>query len=91
MARNGWLPICGREVNLLDTVVMSQAVRPALRARGRDRVIMVGFLFGTAPAPSLDVYSASKAAQHAFPASLAAETAAQGRLARAAGLPRSEP
>ncbi|WP_313168993.1 SDR family oxidoreductase [Massilia oculi] len=61
------------ETNTLGTIAMTQAVLPALRARGAGVIVNVTSAVTLMPLPLLSVYTASKAAVNAFTESLALE------------------
>jgi len=54
------------ETNVMGVLAVLRAVLPALRARGRGRVVVVGSLAGRAPIPFQAHYSATKAALDAL-------------------------
>ncbi|WP_018500903.1 SDR family NAD(P)-dependent oxidoreductase [Parafrankia discariae] len=61
------------ETNLFGQVAMTNAVLPAMRARGRGRVVMVSSVGGRAPTPMLGVYCASKFALEGYAETLRLE------------------
>ncbi len=61
------------ETNTLGTIAMTQAVLPALRARGEGVIVNVTSSVTLKSLPLLSVYTASKAAVNAFTESLALE------------------
>jgi len=61
------------ETNTLGTIAMTQAVLPAMRARGAGVIVNVTSTVTLLPLPLLSVYTASKAAVNAFTESLAIE------------------
>jgi NADP-dependent 3-hydroxy acid dehydrogenase YdfG len=54
------------DLNLRALVAVCRAVVPAMVARGEGHVVNLGSILGFAPGPPLTLYSASKAAVHAF-------------------------
>jgi len=66
------------EVNVLATLQLSQAVLPAMKARGRGAIVMVSSLAARKRQPGLAAYGASKAALMAAAESLAAEVGHHG-------------
>jgi NAD(P)-dependent dehydrogenase (short-subunit alcohol dehydrogenase family) len=66
------------ETNTLGTIAMTQAVLPAMRARGTGVIVNVTSTVTLVPLPLLSVYRASKAAVNAFTESLALELAPLG-------------
>jgi short-subunit dehydrogenase len=66
------------EVNVLGTLHWTQALLPALRARGRGWIVNVSSFAGLVPQPDEAVYSATKAAVTAFSAALGHELAPLG-------------
>lgn len=66
------------ETNTLGTIAMTQAVLPAMRARGAGVIVNVTSTVTLVPLPLLSVYRASKAAVNAFTESLALELAPLG-------------
>jgi NAD(P)-dependent dehydrogenase (short-subunit alcohol dehydrogenase family) len=64
------------EVNVFATMQLSQAVLPAMRARGGGSIVMIGTLAARKRQPGLAAYGASKAALLAATESLAAEVGA---------------
>jgi NAD(P)-dependent dehydrogenase (short-subunit alcohol dehydrogenase family) len=61
------------EVNVFGTMQLSQAVLPAMRARGGGSIVMIGTLAARKRQPGFAAYGASKAALLAATESLAAE------------------
>jgi NAD(P)-dependent dehydrogenase (short-subunit alcohol dehydrogenase family) len=61
------------EVNVFATMQLSQAVLPAMKARGGGSIVMIGTLAARKRQPGLAAYGASKAALLAATESLAAE------------------
>jgi short-subunit dehydrogenase len=66
------------EVNLLGTLHWTQALLPALRARGAAFIVNVSSFAGLIPQPDEAVYSATKAAVTAFSLALGGELAPLG-------------
>lgn len=62
-------------VNLVAPVLLSRAVIPAMRARGRGHIVNVSSLAGTNALPGVAPYSASKAGLSHFTAALRADLA----------------
>ena len=65
-------------VNLVAPVLLTRAVLPAMRARGRGHVMNVSSLAGTNALPGLAPYSSSKAGLSHFTAALRAECKGTG-------------
>ena len=65
-------------VNLLGTLHWTQALLPALRARGAGWIVNVSSFAGLIPQPDEAVYSATKAAVTAFSSALGHEVAPLG-------------
>lgn len=61
------------DTNTLGTIALTQAVLPAMRARGAGTIVNVTSTVTLKPLPLLAVYTASKAAVNAFTESLALE------------------
>jgi NAD(P)-dependent dehydrogenase (short-subunit alcohol dehydrogenase family) len=70
------------ETNTLGTIALTQAVLPAMRARGAGTIVNVTSTVTLKALPLLSVYTASKAAVNAFTESLALELAPLGIRAR---------
>jgi short-subunit dehydrogenase len=65
-------------VNLVAPILLSRAVIPAMRARGRGHIMNVSSLAGTNALPGLAAYSTSKAGLSHFTAALRAECKGTG-------------
>jgi NAD(P)-dependent dehydrogenase (short-subunit alcohol dehydrogenase family) len=70
------------ETNTLGAIALTQAVLPAMRARGAGTIVNVTSTVTLKPLPLLAVYTASKAAVNAFTESLALELEPLGIRAR---------
>jgi NAD(P)-dependent dehydrogenase (short-subunit alcohol dehydrogenase family) len=70
------------DTNTLGTIALTQAVLPAMRARGAGTIVNVTSTVTLTPLPLLAVYTASKAAVNAFTESLALELKPLGIRAR---------
>jgi NAD(P)-dependent dehydrogenase (short-subunit alcohol dehydrogenase family) len=70
------------ETNTLGAIALTQAVLPAMRARGAGTIVNVTSTVTLRPLPLLAVYTASKAAVNAFTESLALELEPLGIRAR---------
>jgi 3-oxoacyl-[acyl-carrier protein] reductase len=69
------------DVNLRAPFVLTRALLPALRARGRGRLIFVGSISGTLGSPGAAAYAASKWGLTGFMKSLAEELKDSGLMA----------
>jgi len=61
------------EINLLGSVQLCRQVIPAMRSRGRGKILMISAGGATGPDPRFSAYAASKAGLVAFAATLAEE------------------
>lgn len=76
------------EVNLLAPIRLTQAVLPAMKARGYGQVVHVSSMLAVIPLPHYSVYAASKAGLRAFSEALQRELADSG-VAVSCLLPRA--
>jgi short-subunit dehydrogenase len=65
-------------LNLEATIGLCHAVLPAMLERDRGHLVVIGSILGFAPGPPLTVYSATKAAVHAFAEGLRRELVGSG-------------
>ena len=65
-------------LNVAATIGLCHAVLPAMLERDRGHLVIVGSILGFAPGPPLTVYSATKAAVHAFAEGLRRELVGTG-------------
>lgn len=67
-----------RRINFDASVELLQAAVPGMRARGWGRILTIGSVNQTRPAPDLAIYAALKSAQHNLCINLARQLAADG-------------
>lgn len=65
-------------VNLTGSLLVTHAIAPGMRARGRGHIFFTGSIAGHSPYPNLAVYAATKAALGGFAQSLRLDLSSQG-------------